>query len=109
MRLWRKTWPVIKQTFSEWSSDKCPRLGAALSYYTVFSIAPVLIVAIAVAGIFLGRQAAEGKIVQQLSGLLGTDVAGMLQSAVGKSAQARHGWAAAIGIVTLLLGATGVM
>jgi membrane protein len=108
-RLWKKTWPVIKQTFSEWSGDKCPRLGAALSYYTVFSIAPVLIVAIAIAGIFLGHQAAQGKIVEQLSGLLGTDAAQMLQSAIGKAAQTRHGLAAAIGIGTLLLGATGVM
>jgi membrane protein len=108
-RLWKKTWPVIKQTFSEWSGDKCPRLGAALSYYTVFSIAPVLIVAIAIAGIFLGHQAAQGKIVDQLSGLLGTDAAQMLQSAIGKAAQTRHGLAAAIGIGTLLLGATGVM
>jgi membrane protein len=108
-RLWKKTWPVIKQTFSEWSGDKCPRLGAALSYYTVFSIAPVLIVAIAIAGIFLGHQAAQGKIVDQLSGLLGSDAAQMLQSAIGKAAQTRHGLAAAIGIGTLLLGATGVM
>jgi len=108
-RLWRKTWPVIKQTFSEWSSDKAPRLGAALSYYTVFSIAPVLVVAIAVAGAFLGRDAAQGKIVAQLGGLLGTDAAYMLQSAVGKAAHGRHGWAAALGIGTLLLGATGVM
>src|SRR3954471_13520267 len=108
-RLWKKTWPVIKQTCSEWSGDKCPRLGAALSYYTVFSIAPVLIVAIAIAGIFLGHQAAQGKIVAQLSGLLGDDAAHMLQSAIGKSAQTRHGVAAVIGIGTLLLGATGVM
>src|SRR6185369_15972735 len=72
-------------------------------------IAPVLVVAIAVAGAFLGRDAAQGKIVAQLGGLLGTDAAYMLQSAVGKAAHGRHGWAAALGIGTLLLGATGVM
>jgi membrane protein len=109
MRLWKKSWPVIKQTFSEWSSDKGPRLGAALSYYTVFSIAPVLIVAIAVAGVFLGHDAAQGKIVDQLGGLLGTDAAKMLQTAVGKSANSRHGLAAVVGIGTLLIGASGVM
>jgi membrane protein len=108
-RLWKKSWPVIKQTFSEWSSDKCPRLGAALSYYTVFSIAPVLIVAIAIAGLFLGREAAQGEIVQELSGLVGTDAARMLQSAIAKAGQSRHGRAAVIGVATLLLGATGVM
>jgi len=109
-RIWRRAWPVVKETFSEWSTDKCPRLGAALSYYTVFSLAPVLIVVIAVAGIFLGREAAEGKIVEQLGGLLGIDAAKMVQAAVLKSSQHEGGIrATVIGIVTLLVGATGVM
>jgi membrane protein len=108
-RVWRKTWPVLKETFSEWSSDKCPRLGAALSYYTAFSLAPVLIVAIAVAGMFLGRQAAEGQVVNQLGGLLGQEAAHMVQAAIAKAAEQRHGWASIIGMITLLVGATGVM
>jgi membrane protein len=109
-RIWRKVWPVVKETFSEWSTDKCPRLGAALSYYTVFSLAPVLILVIAVAGFFLGREAAEGKIVQNLSGLLGTDAAKMVQAAVLNSSKHDGGiQATVIGLVTLLVGATGVM
>jgi membrane protein len=109
-RIWRKIWPVLKQTFSEWSTDKCPRLGAALSYYTVFSLAPVLILAIAVAGIFLGHDAAQGKIVDQLSGLLGADAARLVQAAVLKSSQHQAGvWATIVGLATLLVGATGVM
>jgi membrane protein len=110
VRFLRKTWPVLKESFSEWSNDKCPRLGAALSYYTVFSIAPLLIVAIAVAGFFLGPDAARGKIVEQLTGLLGRDAASLLQSAIVKVNHHPHGLRASIiGAATLLLGASGVM
>jgi len=106
----RKIWPLVKQTFSEWSADKGPRLGASLSYYTVFSIAPVLVVVIAVAGIFLGQDAAQGRISEQLSGLLGADAARVVEAAIAKSSQHRSGGIASlIGIGTLLLGATGVM
>jgi membrane protein len=109
-RIWGKVWPVVKQAFSEWSSDKCPRLGAALSYYTVFSLAPVLILVIAVAGIFLGREAAQGKIVEQLAGLLGLEASKMVQAAILKAGQTDGGLrASVIGVVTLLVGATGVM
>jgi membrane protein len=109
-RVWRKVWPVVKQTFSEWSSDKGPRLGAALSYYTVFSIAPVLVLAIAVAGLFLGRDAAQGRIAEQLGGLLGPQAAEAVQAAIVKSSQHRGGVIASlVGIGTLLVGASGVM
>ncbi len=109
-RIWGKVWPVVKQAFSEWSSDKCPRLGAALSYYTVFSLAPVLILVIAVAGIFLGREAAQGQIVKELGGLLGLEASKMVQDAILKAGQSDGGLrASVIGIVTLLVGATGVM
>ncbi len=109
-RIWGKTWPVVKDTFSEWSTDKCPRLGAALSYYTVFSLAPVLIMAIAIAGLFLGHDAAQGKIVDELSGMLGTEAAKLLQAAVLKSSEHQAGvWATIVGLATLLVGATGVM
>jgi membrane protein len=109
-RIWGKAWPVLKETFTEWGNDKCPRLGAALSYYTVFSLAPVLILVIAVAGIFLGREAAQGQIVTELSDLLGVDAAKMVQAAILKSSEHEGGISASvIGIVTLLVGATGVM
>ena len=109
-RFWRKVWPVMKDTFGDWSTDKCPRLGAALSYYTVFSLAPVLILVIAVAGIFLGREAAQGKIVEQLTGMLGLDAAKMVQAAILKASARDAGIrASVIGIVTMLVGATGVM
>jgi membrane protein len=109
-RVWRAVWPIIKQTFGEWSSDKGPRLGAALSYYTVFSIAPVLVVVIAVAGIFLGQDAAQGRIAEQLTGLLGPQAAEVVQAAIVKSSHRHAGVIASlVGIGTLLVGATGVM
>lgn len=56
-------WELTTATFNEWVDDKCPRLGAALSYYTIFSLAPMLIIAIAVAGLVFGEEAARGQIV----------------------------------------------
>jgi len=60
MRVLKTAWSMAKQTFSEWSNDKGGRLGAALSYYTVFSLAPLLLIVISIAGLVFGRQAAEG-------------------------------------------------
>jgi len=110
LRIWRDGWSLLRETVGEWSADKAPRLGAALSYYTVFSLAPVLIVAVAVAALFLGADAAEGKIVEQLRGLLGRDAATAVQTMLANAS--RHeggGLATVIGVGTLLLGATGVM
>ena len=76
---------VIKQTASEWSEDKVPRLSAALSYYTIFSLAPLLLIAISVAGLVFGEEAARGQIVgqiQQMVGKTGAEaIQGMLESA----------------------------
>jgi membrane protein len=85
-------------------------MGAALSYYTVFSLAPLLVVVIAVAGLFFGEDAAQGRIVDQLSGLLGRDGAQLVEAMIQKASEPRAGIiATAIGLVTLLLGATGVL
>jgi len=65
VKLFRNGWRLLKEAAEEWSNDKAPRLGAALSYYTIFSLAPVLLLVIAVAGLVLGAQAAQGKIVAQ--------------------------------------------
>src|SRR6478672_4188225 len=62
---------LVAETFREWSADQAPRLGAALSYYTIFSLAPVLVVVIAVAGFFLGPEAAQGRLTAQLNDLFG--------------------------------------
>jgi membrane protein len=109
-RFLKNCWVLVKETFSEWNSDNAPRLGAALSYYTIFSLAPVVIVVIAVAGMFLGHDAAQGKIAAQLTGLFGKEAAEFVQTAVINVNKQGNGLvASAVGIVILLAGATGVM
>jgi membrane protein len=72
---------LLQETLAEWSKDKVSRLAAALSYYTIFSIAPLLIIVIAVAGAFFGEDAARGAIEKQLQGLIG-DGAIVIQTAI---------------------------
>jgi membrane protein len=110
MRGFKTAWSMTKQTFSEWSHDKGGRLGAALSYYTVFSLAPLLLVVISIAGLVFGRAAVEGSMFGQLSGLVGPDAAHLIQSAVAKAHETKGGvLGTVIGIVILLAGATGVV
>jgi membrane protein len=100
---------LVAKSAEAWLDDYAPSMGAALSYYTLFSLAPLLIIAIAVAGLFFGEEAARGEIVAQIRGLIGADgaaaVQGMLKSA---SAPAESLLAMAISLVTLFIGATTV-
>ena len=100
---------LVKQKASAWSEDYAPSMGAALSYYTLFSIAPLLLIVIAVAGLVFGAEAARGEISGQLAGLLGPEgakaVEGLLQAA---DRPAQGTFATIVGAVTLLLGATTV-
>jgi membrane protein len=99
---------LVQQAFADWRRDEAGRLGAALSYYTLFSLAPLLIVAIAVAGFVFGREAAQGQIVAQIQGLVGEAGARAVQDMIENSRQPTAGaWATVIGVVTLFLGATG--
>src|SRR5580765_5366498 len=101
---------MIRQTFSEWSSDKGSRLGAALSYYTVFSMAPLLLIVLSIAGLAFGRAAAEGRMFDELSGMIGAQASQLVQSAVAKANTTKGGViGTVIGVVALLAGATGVV
>jgi membrane protein len=101
---------VTKETFRAWRDDKASRMGAALSYYTVFSLAPLLVLVIAVAGMFFGEDAARGRIVAELSGLLGPEAARLVETMISKASEPKAGIiASVVGIATLLLGATGVL
>jgi membrane protein len=92
-----------------WSDDYAPSMGAAISYYTVFSLAPLLVIVIAVAGAVFGRQAVEGQIAAQLSGLIGQEGAGLVQNLVAAASDRNSGLIAGIvSTVVLLLGATSV-
>src|SRR5436309_7292950 len=99
---WRTAWDTIKQTAREFVDDKCPRLGAALAFYTAPSIAPLLLVVIGIAGLAFGEDAARGEIARQLSDLLGREQAELVESMVAKSASTKGGViATVVGIVTL--------
>lgn len=101
---------LLKSTFQQWNEDKASRLGAALAYYSIFSLAPLLLVAIAVAGIFLGGQdSARIYITNILSGVIGSDAARQIgQMIQGAHKQSNGVIASVIGIIVLLLGASGV-
>ena len=103
----RALWQLFWDTAKAWNDFSASRKGAALAYYTIFSLAPILIIAIAVAGLFFGEEAARGEIVDQVGGLLGRDGARAVQTMIENSSQPGAGIAATIiGIVTLLIGAT---
>jgi membrane protein len=105
----RQAWRLLKKTVQSWSEDYAPSMGAALAFYTLFSIAPLLLIVIAVAGYFFGADAVRGEVVSQLSALMGIygshAVESLLASANGP---ARRSLAAGIGIVVFLVGATSV-
>ena len=105
----RKYFTLFKETYSEFSEDKAQRLAAALAYYTLFSIAPLLVIVIAVAGLLFGAEAARGQIINQLAALIGPEGAATVQTLLlGASDPARSTGAAIVGTVTFLLGASTV-
>ncbi|RZL52230.1 MAG: YihY/virulence factor BrkB family protein [Variovorax sp.] len=100
---------LCTQAFSSWKNDYAPSMGAALAYYTVFSVAPLLLIVISVAGLVFGQDAARGEIFAQLSGLMGPQgalaVQGMLE-AVNKPTEGIV--ATVVGVVLVVVGATTV-
>src|SRR3954469_9902600 len=100
---------VLKKSFAGFGDDKITKLSGSLAYYTVFSLGPLLVVIISLCGIFLGRDAVEGKIYGQLAGFVGRDTAAQLQDIIkNASLQGKSTIAATIGAITLLVGATTV-
>ncbi len=104
-------WRLIQETAMEWQQDKASRLAAALSYYAIFSLAPLIIVVIAIAGSLFGEAAARGRIIDQIQGAVGPEAAAFLQTLLQN---ASHGGASSgilasvLGIVALLFGSTGL-
>jgi membrane protein len=103
------TFSLIKDSFNEFMNDNGLKLSAALSYYTVFSLAPMLLVIISIVSFFYGKEAFTGELFGQISGLVGKDAAAQLQEII-KNAEIsnKSTLAATVRIVTLLIGATGV-
>ncbi|NIJ53376.1 YihY/virulence factor BrkB family protein [Dyadobacter arcticus] len=100
---------IFKESVREFLNDNGLKLSAALSYYTIFSLAPMLLVIISIFSIFFGRDAIQGELFGQISGLVGASAAAQLQEII-KNAELsnKSGVAAALGVATLLIGATGV-
>ncbi|MEO8393230.1 MAG: YihY/virulence factor BrkB family protein [Chloroflexota bacterium] len=100
---------LLKETFQEWNEDKAPRLAAALAYYTAFSLAPLLIVIISIAGLIFGREAVQGRVQYQIQGAVGIQAAGAIQDMLANFSHPSSGiLATVLGIVTLVLGAAGL-
>lgn len=100
---------LAKKSVTAWIDDYAPSMGAAISYYTVFSIAPLLLIVIAVAGFVWGREAVQGEIVGQLSGLIGEEGAKGIQALIESANKPAKGLVATvISVVVLLVGATTV-
>ncbi len=100
---------LLKATFDKWNKDHAPRLGAALAYYMVFSLGPLLLILIALVGLAWGQAAAENQLVETLQSTVGPQGAQFIQAAIAGASRPREGLlASAIGLVTLLLGAIGV-
>ena len=105
----RRQVDVLKRAGNAWMDDHAQSMGAALSYYTVFSIAPLLLIAISVAGLVFGRDAAQGAVVQQLQGLIGQSGAQAVQGLLQNVSKPAEGMLATVtGVVVLVVGATSV-
>ena len=107
--MFNTVWSLLRGTISGYVDDGALSRGAAIAFYTVTSLAPVLVIVIAIAGLAFGHDAAQGAIVDQLSGMMGQQSAEVLQSAIqsasGKSAGVL---ASAVGVITLLITASGM-
>jgi membrane protein len=106
----KKYFTLFKQTITEFSEDEAPRLGAALAYYTIFSLAPLLLIVIAIAGLVFGHDAAQSRIFAQMKDALGPATASGIQEMVTNAGRSKSGGAIAtiVGLVTLIVGASGV-
>ena len=102
-------WPLVRESVRGWSGDYAPSMGAALSYYTLFSIAPLLLIVISVAGLAFGADAARGEIFEQLKGLMGEEGARAVERLLQNVSEPRSGALGTLGgFGVLLLGATTV-
>lgn len=109
MKTIKKYFHVLKEAGSGFSQDNCAKLSAALSYYTMFAIGPLLVIIISLSALFYGRDAVQGRIYGQIKGLVGHDAALQIQEIIKNSQHASNGVVATvIGTVILVIGATGI-
>ena len=100
---------LLKETFSEFIDDDAIKLSASLSYYTIFSLPPLLIIIISLSGIFFGTEAVKGELFGQINGLVGNDAALQIQETIKNvKLSSSNKLAATMGIIILIIGASGV-
>ena len=106
----KKVWELLKATFEEWREDKAARLAAALGYYTIFALPPILLIVVGVAGYFLGQEAVREEVIGQVSGLIGNGAGDAIRAMIANAGSDPNGGilATIVGVVTLVIGATGV-
>lgn len=108
VNLFRTVATLLRQAGAAWLADNAPRLGAALAFYTLFSLAPVLIVAVSVAGFVFGRNAAQGEIVRQFQGLMGVQGATAIETIIQSTNRPALGaFATTLGLLAIFVGASG--
>lgn len=106
---WKTVYQIVRETYEGWSEDNAASSGAALAYYTLFSIAPLLVIVIALCGIVFGPEAARGQIVKELQGNVGPTAAQAIEKMIVRTSNPGSGTVATvIGVVVLLIGAVGV-
>jgi membrane protein len=100
---------LLKEAVSEWGADNAPRLGAALAYYAIFALAPLLVLVVAVVGAVFGQQAVTGQLEEHLSYVVGRDNANYIQALVKSASEPKSGMlASVIGVVVLVFGSMGL-
>jgi len=107
--IFKNLWQIVKKSFSAFGEDKVTKLSGSLAYSTIFSLGPLLIVIISVCGVFLGREAIEGKIYETLKGFVGSESARQLQEIIQNAySSGKSKVAAIISGIILLIGATAI-
>lgn len=106
---WVEWWSLVKAAAGGWVRDYAPSMGAALSYYTVFSLAPVLLIVVSVAGLVFGEEAARGEVFEQIAGLVGPESAAAIEEMLNAVRKPERGVVGTVvGVIMLLVGATTV-
>jgi membrane protein len=107
--MFKRIWTILKEAVSGWLDDNATRLAAALAFYTILSVAPLLVIVTAIAGLVFGQDAASGKLVDEMRGFMGDAGADVVKTTIEHADRPKTGiFATVVGIVTLLIGASGV-
>src|SRR5579863_1629969 len=102
--------PLVKVAFQNWQNDRVPRMGAALAYYIALSLAPTVLILLAIADFAFGAQAAEGRLVSQIQGFVGYEGAKAIQTMIEGARHSTKGIAATVlGLVTVFFAASAVV